>query len=80
MGRSAKKGPFVDPRVYEKVEKQLASGNRDASSSSGGTCGQRAGPPRVRWASGCSAAGATTRTNRPSSAHGLSSISTPSIA
>ena len=22
MGRSSKKGPFVDPRLYEKVEKQ----------------------------------------------------------
>jgi len=29
MGRSAKKGPYVDPRVYEKVEAQLSSGNRD---------------------------------------------------
>ena len=29
MGRSAKKGPYVDPRVYEKVESQLASGKRD---------------------------------------------------
>ena len=25
MGRSAKKGPYVDPRVYEKVESQLAN-------------------------------------------------------
>jgi small subunit ribosomal protein S19 len=29
MGRSAKKGPYVDPRVFEKVEAQLASGKRD---------------------------------------------------
>ena len=29
MGRSSKKGPYVDPRVYEKVESQLASGKRD---------------------------------------------------
>ena len=29
MGRSSKKGPFVDPRLYEKVEKQLSGGDRD---------------------------------------------------
>ena len=29
MGRSSKKGPFVDPRLYEKVEKQLYGGDRD---------------------------------------------------
>jgi len=29
MGRSAKKGPYVDPRVYAKVESQLSSGKRD---------------------------------------------------
>mgnify|MGYP003340119231 CR=1 FL=1 len=29
MGRSAKKGPYIDPRVFEKVEAQLASGKRD---------------------------------------------------
>ena len=28
MGRSAKKGPYVDPRVFVKVESQLASGKR----------------------------------------------------
>ena len=31
MGRSSKKGPFVDPRLYEKVEKQLSGGDRDPS-------------------------------------------------
>ncbi len=29
MGRSSKKGPYVDPRLYEKVEKQLAGGDRE---------------------------------------------------
>jgi small subunit ribosomal protein S19 len=29
MGRSSKKGPYIDPRVFEKVEAQLASGKRD---------------------------------------------------
>ncbi|MCX7417201.1 MAG: 30S ribosomal protein S19 [Planctomycetota bacterium] len=29
MGRSAKKGPYIDPRLYEKVEGQLSSGRRD---------------------------------------------------
>ena len=29
MGRSSKKGPFVHPRLYEKVEKQLSGGDRD---------------------------------------------------
>ena len=29
MGRSSKKGTFVDPRLYEKVEKQLSGGDRD---------------------------------------------------
>ena len=29
MGRSAKKGPFVDPRLFEKVEAQLSSSKRD---------------------------------------------------
>ena len=29
MGRSAKKGPYIDPRVFEKVEALLASGKRD---------------------------------------------------
>ena len=29
MGRSAKKGPYIDPRVFEKVEAQLSSGKRD---------------------------------------------------
>ncbi|MCR9116935.1 MAG: 30S ribosomal protein S19 [bacterium] len=29
MGRSQKKGPYVDPKVYGKVEKQLASGSKD---------------------------------------------------
>lgn len=29
MGRSLKKGPFVDPRLYEKVEKARSSGNRE---------------------------------------------------
>jgi small subunit ribosomal protein S19 len=29
MGRSSKKGPYIDPRVFEKVEAQLSSGKRD---------------------------------------------------
>ena len=29
MGRSLKKGPFVDPRLYEKVEKLDAIGSKD---------------------------------------------------
>jgi len=29
MGRSLKKGPFVDPRLFAKVEKLLASGSRE---------------------------------------------------
>ena len=29
MGRSLKKGPFVDPKLFAKVEKQLAVGDRD---------------------------------------------------
>ena len=29
MGRSSKKGPYVDPRLYEKVEKQLAGSDRE---------------------------------------------------
>ena len=29
MGRSSKKGPYVDPRLYEKVKKQLAGGDRE---------------------------------------------------
>lgn len=29
MGRSSKKGPYIDPRVFEKVESQLSSGRRD---------------------------------------------------
>ena len=29
MGRSLKKGPFVDPRLYEKVEKLDAAGSKD---------------------------------------------------
>ena len=29
MGRSSKKGPYVDPRVFEKAQAQLASGKRD---------------------------------------------------
>lgn len=29
MGRSQKKGPYVDPSVYAKVEKQLGSGSKD---------------------------------------------------
>ena len=29
MGRSAKKGPYVDPRLFEKVESQLGSGKRE---------------------------------------------------
>ncbi|MFM7129339.1 MAG: 30S ribosomal protein S19 [Isosphaeraceae bacterium] len=30
MARSLKKGPYVDERLYEKVEKAEASGNREA--------------------------------------------------
>ena len=29
MGRSIRKGPWVDPRVHRKVEKALAEGSRD---------------------------------------------------
>jgi len=29
MGRSSKKGPFVDPNVYEKVEKLTATGKKE---------------------------------------------------
>lgn len=29
MGRSLKKGPFVDPKVYIKVQKQLEAGTKD---------------------------------------------------
>lgn len=30
MGRSLKKGPFVDPKLYRKVQKAIDSGGRDA--------------------------------------------------
>lgn len=30
MGRSLKKGPFVDPKLYRKVQKAIDSGARDA--------------------------------------------------
>ena len=29
MGRSLKKGPFVDPRLYVKVQKQVESGEKE---------------------------------------------------
>ncbi len=29
MSRSSKKGPFVDPRLYVKVEKQHAAGSKE---------------------------------------------------
>ena len=29
MGRSIRKGPWVDPRVHRKVEKALAEGSKD---------------------------------------------------
>lgn len=29
MGRSLKKGPFVDPRLYEKVEKAIRDGSHE---------------------------------------------------
>jgi small subunit ribosomal protein S19 len=29
MGRSSKKGPFVDPNVFKKVQAQLGSGNKE---------------------------------------------------
>ena len=29
MGRSLKKGPYVDPRILEKVEKLVASGRKE---------------------------------------------------
>jgi small subunit ribosomal protein S19 len=29
MGRSLKKGPFVDPRLFEKVEKSRSGGSRE---------------------------------------------------
>jgi small subunit ribosomal protein S19 len=28
MGRSAKKGPYVDPKLFMKVEKSMAAGDR----------------------------------------------------
>ncbi len=30
MGRSLKKGPFVDPKLYRKVQKAIDSGGRDS--------------------------------------------------
>ncbi len=30
MARSSKKGPFIDPKLFEKVNKQKASGDRGA--------------------------------------------------
>ncbi|MCK6454969.1 MAG: 30S ribosomal protein S19 [Phycisphaerae bacterium] len=30
MGRSLKKGPFVDPKLYRKVQKAVESGSREA--------------------------------------------------
>ncbi len=29
MGRSTKKGPYVDPKLYEKVMKQIDAGSKD---------------------------------------------------
>ena len=29
MGRSSKKGPFVDPKVYKKVQGQLEGGGKE---------------------------------------------------
>ena len=29
MGRSLKKGPFIDPKLYHKVEKMIASNRKD---------------------------------------------------
>ncbi len=29
MGRSLKKGPFVDPKLYAKIEKQNAAGSKE---------------------------------------------------
>ena len=29
MGRSLKKGPFVDPKVYKKVQAQIESGKKE---------------------------------------------------
>jgi small subunit ribosomal protein S19 len=29
MGRSSKKGPFVDPKVFAKVAKQIESGDKE---------------------------------------------------
>ena len=29
MGRSTKKGPYVDPNVYDKVMKQMDAGSKD---------------------------------------------------
>ena len=29
MGRSSKKGPFVDPKLYFKVERQVEAGTKD---------------------------------------------------
>lgn len=30
MGRSVKKGPYVDPKLFKKVNKQKETGNKDA--------------------------------------------------
>jgi small subunit ribosomal protein S19 len=29
MGRSLKKGPYVDPKVFQKVDRQIGSGNKE---------------------------------------------------
>jgi small subunit ribosomal protein S19 len=29
MGRSLKKGPYVDPKVFQKVDRQIGSGSKD---------------------------------------------------
>ena len=29
MGRSLKKGPYVDPKVFQKVDRQIASGSKE---------------------------------------------------
>ena len=38
MGRSLKKGPYVDPKLYVKVEKQNDAGHKDPITSSARAC------------------------------------------
>ena len=73
--------PGVVERRLDRVDRRRAT-SRAAQSAPGrrGPAATRGGPPPcVEAASGCSAAGATTRVNRPFSTQGASSISTSPI-